>query len=344
MNPNHLADHKEALRDAILLRTGIAKSELPLHPNAGELARNETSLLKAAVEACGAYVAGPKSLSPTANFVRGLASNDFMDILNQVARSATVRKLSAHARHRAICDMRELRDFKTADFATMDMDVSLTEIRELSETVGGIAINAAKGLSAGLKTYGMNFFVTRDAIKNDDINLIVETFANAGAAASRLEAKTVYGLIESNPVLADGELMFHVDHGNLVGGLAADLGAALASLKNMETLSGEPADLDAAHLVVAPNLELATRKMLVEAGLKLNVIAAPWLAAGNWYLMADPGLAPSVALLHLKGSKGGLFIETVHTDAGSDGVMIGVRHDFAVVPIGRHGIVKGVGA
>lgn len=338
---NH-QDLLEAIRDAAALRAGIITPKAA-HPDAHLLASGGRNLLRDLAEAC--VPADMRGANAAGVFARGLGTSDFKNTLSSLLRSATVAKLTGFARHREFCDLRSLKTFMPHDFPRADVDVALVEILEDGE-VPPFAVDDSGGLSGRVRSWGRNLEFSRQSIINDDINFLVGVAANAGAAAARLEADLVYSLAETNPVLGDGELLFHVDHGNTVAAALDEsaLFAAMGALRTQRTPAGLPADLDARFLVVSAGLEGLARKLLFGAGLtEITVVAAAGLPAGRWLLFADPSLSPVIALLHLEGSGGGLDVAPARRKDGSvtDGVLLGIRHDAGVVAVGRVGAVRG---
>lgn len=340
---NSQQDQLEAIRDAAALRAGIITAK-QAHPEAHVIAASDSNLLQEMAIA-SVPPAQRNSGNPASVFGRGLTTSDFKNTLASLMRSATVGKLTGHARHRVFCDMRALKTFQPHDFPRADLDLALVAANEGSELPEMLIFDSGT-LSASINTWGRNISITRQIILNDDVKLLTGIVGNAGANAARLEAGLVYGLLESNPALADGELLFHAAHGNLVASALSisSLSAGLAALKTQPTPAGIAADLDAAYMVVEPDIEFAARTLLHGAGMdSITVIAAAALPTGRWYLFADPAQAPVVALLHLEGSSDGVTIGPASTRDGvsRDGVQMGIRFDVGVAAIGRVGAVRG---
>lgn len=343
MNPQ---DHKEALIDALTIRAGIKNASVGAHPAAEGFAEEE-NVMYALAESCAPSSARLGS-GPTARFVAGLNSNDFSAALGLAASRVIVSRLTAASEHRAICDVRELPNFISHSFPLIDTDPLLDEISESMEFANDVSVSAIDGLTARVRSFGKNVFCSRQLIKNDETELLFGFIGNVGSAAGRLEAKLVYDLIESNPVLGDQMSMFHADHGNLgaVAPLAlGSLSDGFAALRNMLLPSGEKANLAARYIVVAPGFELYARSLLKDYDVKsVGVVVAPWIASTNWYLVADPQVSPTISLLYLKGRSRGVVVGKPRVKSGQetrDGVSIGIRFDVGAVPVGRVGIYKG---
>lgn len=343
-------DFVQAHRDALLIRAGLRSASDPgIHPEAIVLASGDGNLVEALAEFCGngavqARVPG-YSGGPSAS---GITQADFGAALGGVLRVATVAGLTANTRHEQLCARIDVRDFLPRSFPSVALDTDLALVNELGEFKQA-TLSATGGLTAQIKTFGRNIAVSRRALLADDIGLIVRAFKNFGAAAARLEAKLIYGLIESNPTLSDAESMFNAPRGNILASALneATLGEAMGMLRALPDPFGEKQNLDAAVLAVEGKLEAPARRIVKDTGLDLEVVASPWLAAGRWYVLPSPDVAPVVGLLRLAGSKHpatvGPHSPRSDTSASAlDGAMFGVRVDTGVVALGRTAIRGGV--
>jgi len=340
------ADSMEALRDAILMRGGIIPHGGHVHPSAASLADSDTALLKSMAVMLGSTGSGRAGALPAGALAFGIGTDEFAGSLADLMRSASLGGMIPHVAHRKIVDTRSVPNFLVHKFCSADIDVELVgELRELAEISHVVRIEDSAGVPGSIKTYGRNIGISRSLILADDIGLVASMATRAGAAAAHLEAQAVYGLLESNPTMTDGEAMFHAGHGNIQAAAldASALGAAIGQLRRMTTPAGAVGNLDAAFLVVEPDLEYTALKLVRDAALPVTVIGSAWLAAGRWYLMASPAAAPVVALLRLGRSRGD--VQFWKTDKGAlknfDGVVMGVRFEFGVAPVGRMGAIRG---
>ncbi|MEW6294366.1 MAG: hypothetical protein AB1544_13845 [Pseudomonadota bacterium] len=340
MNPK---DHQAALRDALLIRAGaLSPNSHSCHPLASGFAKCEENLLRALAESY-CPPAGAGRSTPSAVLASGLTNSDFKSSLAAVFKVVTGRTFEVHAGHLKIAKTIELPNFKVHEVSSIDVDFALEEIGEGGEITALSTTEESVGLPAQIRSFGRTVLLSRELFVNDNINLMAELFRQAGAAAARLEAAMVYSLIESNPTLGDGGPMFHGDHGNVQASALdeSSLGAAMGKLRLMKTPSGDPANLAAAVLVVAPDLELAAQKMVHQCNLAMAVVGGAWLPLGRWYLAADPELSPCVGLLHLPGSENGVLVGPSRKKFQQDGVPLFVRLDSGVTALGRVGIVRG---
>jgi hypothetical protein len=258
------------------------------------------------------------------------------------------------AEHLSFCRSLPAPNFAPQEFVGADADLSLDAIPEGSEFKAVRIKVDGQRESASLATFGKNVVISRPTIANDDLDSLTNFFAGLGAAASRKEAQMVYSLLESNATLADGESMFHADHGNIVAtafGEAA-LGDAIRALRQQPTKAGNLANLRPAVLLVSADIEFVARKIVHESGMATAVVAAPhrpvevvgsaWLPTGRFYLFASPSVAPVVGRLFLKDSGDtSIIVGPGRKPENFDGQVLAVRADLAVLPLGRVGVIRG---
>lgn len=329
---HHPADILAAGPDAIAAAFGIKNRNE--HPLAADLATAPLSRL--------AFAAGlavrPQQAHETDRQVmaRGMRSSDFVTMLAATSMTLANRRFDAVAEHRAFCAQIECRDFKPTAISTTDVDGELQLVGEAGQIVQG-AVVFGNGTEATLRTFARILRASRQLIVNDQAGILADAAAQLGTAGARTEAREVYAALESNPTLDDGELVFHADHGNLIASAldATTLGQAMAALRTMTLVGGNKADLTAAHLVVAADLELASRKLVHEAGLQITVTASARLAPGRWYLLPSPEVAPAVGVLSLKGSAQAILVEPWQDDFDFDGATLRGRCDTGAVLVGR---------
>ena len=267
---------------------------------------------------------------------RGMASTDFATILAAASTTLANRRFTAQAEHRAFCAKIECRDFKPTHIASTEIDGELNAVGEGGEITQG-AVVIGNGVIAQLRTYSRILRASRTLVINDQVGMLSEAVAQLGTAGARTEAREVYAALESNPALDDGELVFHLDHGNIVAAAldATSLGQGMAALRTMTLVGGNKADLSAAHLVVAADLELAARKLIHEAGLQITVTATSHLPTGRWYLLPSPEAAPTVGVLKLKGSTQPILVEPWRDEFAFDGASMRARCDTGAALVAR---------
>ncbi|AJA26938.1 peptidase [Escherichia coli O157:H7 str. SS52] len=109
-----------------------------------------------------------------------------------------------------------LSDFKTAYRVGMGGFGSLRQVREGAEYK--YITTSDRKETIALATYGEIFSITRQAIINDDLNMLVDVPMKMGRAAKATIGDLVYKVLTDNPKLSDGKALFHADHKNIATG------------------------------------------------------------------------------------------------------------------------------
>ena len=214
-----------------------------------------------------------------------------------------------------------------------------------------------------VETWGKVIGITRQVIINDDLDAFTRIPALFGTAAATLESDVVWGIVTSNPNMADGVTLFHANHKNLAGtGTALDvanLGKARAQMAKQTGLDGKTVlNIRPAFLVVPSSLELTAEQLIAQNLVpakstdvvpqsirSLAVIAEPRLdpasGAVPWYLFASPSSIDTIEYAYLEGQDG-VYIET-RIGFDVDGVEVKARLDFGAKAIDWRGLFKNAG-
>lgn len=343
MNPQ---DFIQSHTHAIMLRGGLLSPDnAAVHPEALALSRSSESLIPRLAKFCADKEALTRSASARARSPSaGFSTTDFGNALASVMRVAVHRQLAANMDHTRICSEVNLPNFMPHKIGGARIDTTLLPADELGEFQDA-SFDDAPGLPAQLGTFGRNIHISRELLLTDDIGLITETIGGFGASAARLEAKTVYELLQSNPTMGDGEPMFDSEvHGNVLPLTFGEvnLSQAMGMLRDRRyepAAGGEPQNIAAAVLLVSNPLEMLAKNIVHQSGLNLEVIAAPWVLAGDWFLFPDPALVPVIGLLRLSGSKTPVLVDAKRDDLARDGTLLAVRADVGAVPLSRTAIM-----
>lgn len=252
-------------------------------------------------------------------------------------------------------------DFKDMHRLQLGEAPQLEKVNEAGEFKRGSLGEGKK--SYRVETWGKVIGITRQVIINDDLDAFTRIPALFGTAAATLESDVVWGIVTSNPTMADGVALFHANHKNLVGtGTALDvaaLGKARAQMAKQTGLDGKTVlNIRPAFLVVPSSLELTAEQLIaqnlvpakssdvVPASIRsLAVIAEPRLdpasGAVPWYLFASPSAIDTIEYAYLEGQDG----VTIETRMGFDvdGVEIKARLDFGAKAIDWRGLFKNLG-
>ncbi|MBK8211472.1 MAG: Mu-like prophage major head subunit gpT family protein [Rhodospirillales bacterium] len=252
-------------------------------------------------------------------------------------------------------------DFKDMHRLQLGEAPQLEKVNEAGEFKRG-SLGEGKE-SYRVETWGKVIGITRQVIINDDLDAFTRIPALFGTAAATLESDVVWGIVTSNPAMADGVALFHASHKNLVGtGTALDvanLGKARAQMAKQTGLDGKTVlNIRPAFLVVPSSLELTAEQLIaqnlvpakstdvVPASIRsLAVIAEPRLdpasGAVPWYLFASPSSIDTIEYAYLEGQDG-VYIET-RMGFDVDGVEVKARLDFGAKAIDWRGLHKNVG-
>ncbi|MCO3300610.1 Clp protease ClpP [Pseudomonas aeruginosa] len=259
-----------------------------------------------------------------------------------------------------------LSDFKTVHRVGLGEFPSLRQVREGAEykyvTVG------SRSQPIALATYGEIFSITRQAIINDDMNLLTDIPRKMGMAAKATIGDLVYAILTGNPVLSDGKALFHADHKNLQTGASSAL--SLESLSKAKTQmatqkteveGGKPRTLNIrpAFVLTPVALEDKAKQIIRSAsvpGAESNsgienpirnfaeVIGEPRLddnSATAYYLAARQG-SDTIEVAYLDGNE----LPYMEQQQGFtvDGAATKVRIDAGVGPLDFRGLQKSNGA
>jgi ATP-dependent protease ClpP protease subunit len=183
--------------------------------------------------------------------------SDFPLLLANVAEKAMMKGYEeAEETFQLWTTVGSLGDFKPGKRVDLNTFPTLDRVQDGGEykyaTVG------ERGETVQLATYGKLFSITRQTIINDDLGAFTKIPKLMGRAAIRTVGDLVYAILTSNPAMADGKALFHVDHANLLAGL----GVTTAGIDAMRVAMAKQTDGTAAAL----NIRLA--KILVPVALE----------------------------------------------------------------------------
>lgn len=344
----------DSIRAHLMARSGHAKAEAD---NAyGSYSLRE--LARASLADRGIGTAGMTNMQMV-----GLAfthsSSDFGNILLDVANKSVLMGWElAEETFERWTKKGQLSDFKTASRVGLGEFNSLRQVREGAEykyvTVGDSAQKIA------LATYGELFSITRQAIINDDMNMLTDIPMKMGMAAKATIGDLVYAVLTTNPVMADGVALFHASHGNLGAGVPSVAALDANRMLMRKQKSGSRALNIRPEFVLCPvALETTFNQIIKSSSVKgadvnagianpiqnfAEVIAEPRLddsSAVAWFLAAGQG-RDTIEVAYLDG------IDTPYIEQQNgfniDGVATKVRIDAGVAPLDHRGLVKSTGA
>ena len=273
----------------------------------------------------------------------GMSTGDFAQMLSEAVKSVTIATYQGQAEHLAFCYPVPCKDFRPSPIPAIDSDIVLEIVGENAEVQRGTAFTAAGSAQVSLTTYAKQIAVSRLLVINDQLSVLQQIFAQAGANAARLESKLVADCLEQNPNLDDGNVVFSTDSGNVIEATpTTGLGAAIAALRLQTTAAGQLSDNKARHLIVSPALEMEARELIFQKNLPfLQVTVMANLPPARWFVTADQALCPTVGVLRLFGTKDPVRVEPRRVPFEFDGQVLQVRADLGCCLLRRTGIIRG---
>jgi hypothetical protein len=246
-----------------------------------------------------------------------------------------------------------LPDFKDTNIIGLGDAPSLLLVRENAEFTYGAMSDT--GMTYRLQTYGRIIAITRQAVINDDKRLFSRIPTQFGFKARDLESDLVWGLVISNPTMADGYALFSSQHGNLGAGAAitvASVAAGRTAMAQQRSAEGGFITVRPTYLVVGPAKQTEAEQFLTAVAAtqttavnpfagKLQLIVEPRITDNSWYLVADPSSIDTIELSHLEGQEG-VFIET-QAGFDVDGIKTKARLDVGAATIDFRGFYRNPG-
>lgn len=321
------------------------------------------TLLELARESLGNAGVNTRGLSRDEVATRALHStSDFPEILAAVTNKTLRQAYEAYPRtFMLFCRQVLATDFKAMHRVQLGEAPQLLEVGESGEFKRGTLGKSKE--SYKVKTYGRVVAITRQVLINDDLDAFTRIPAMYGNSIAQLESDVVWGIVTSNPAMADGTALFHANHRNLAGtGAALDVtsvGAARAAMAKQTGLDKKTVlNIRPAFLIVPAALELKSEQLVAQNLVPaqsgnvvpqsirtLAPISEPRLDAVSetaWYLAASPNQIDTIEYAYLEGQQGA-YIET-RNGFDVDGVEIKCRLDFGAKAIDWRGLYKNPGA
>lgn len=261
---------------------------------------------------------------------------------------------AAPSQIRRIARETSAKDFRAKTSIQFKEGGALEKVNEHGEFRRGTFVETGESYAIG--TYGKIFGLTRQALINDDLDLLSTVPRRLGSYASAFESSFLAKLLETPPKMSDGVALFHATHGNLAGTGTAisvtSLGAARLALRRQKGIAGEVVAVEPKFLVVPPELETLAEQTLADinaskaedvnvfAG-RLELVVEPHLGnAQSWYLAAGQ-VETGLEFAYLEGESG----PQIETRQGFDidGTEWKVRLDFGGGFVDHRGIFKNPG-
>lgn len=307
--------YRAAASDALLMRSSLGGGIKNPAPGAADLRGYD--LREFARECCrrsGIAVGGDvmemvgRAFTSTSDFPAILADTAHRAVRMGAAEAAETFEVWTGESNAT--DFREHTGVSLDSFSTLDLVPEGGEYHHGQTSDGKVPYSVA--------TYGKLFSITRQAIVNNDFNVLTKIPAAMGRAGMRTVGNLVYGIVTGNPQLVDGVALFSGSRNNL---------AAAGGKVNVDTFNagvvamGTHADAQGTALNIAPVFMLLPIALRSLAHQLLNTqvigtqaqpnVANPWYGAVQpvtdarldtadnkaWYLLAGKGQSVDVAWL-----------------------------------------------
>jgi hypothetical protein len=211
-------------------------------------------------------------------------------------------------------------DLKEITRAQLGDAPDLLPVKEGEEYKRGTMSEAAERYR--IEKFGRVIALTEETIINDDLDAFTRLPAMIGRAAADKESDLIWAIITSNPVMGDGDALFHANHGNTdSAGVISDttLTTARKLMRLQAGLDGRKLNLFPAFLMVPAALETTALKFLAteirptKAGDvntfkgQLTPIVEPRLdddSASKWYVAASVNQVDIIERAYLQGRRG----------------------------------------
>lgn len=227
---------------------------------------------------------------------RAMTTSDFPMILANVANRSLHEGFDGAAETWSEwCATGSVADFKPNTIASISAADSLDEIPENTEYKRGKFQDAAEEFQ--LATYGKLFAITRQALINDDLSALSDIPHAHGESAARKIGDLTYSVLTQNPIMGDGQTLFHSSHNNIgTGGVPSptSLSEAIAGMGMQKDISGNKRLNIRPHFFIAPRAlegicEVMFRSEYFDATAKNSTTVNPY--SGDYFTrIYDPRL------------------------------------------------------
>lgn len=248
--------------------------------------------------------------------------------------------------YRMFMARRNFNDFKAHSFLRVGDFPVLEALGEGGEIKTGTISESREQIT--LATYAKGVRVTRQMLVNDDLGAFSDFAGMIGRRVVDYENSLAFAVVTSGsgagPNLADGSAVFTTGRSNRsASGAAIDvttLATARQKLREKTSLDGLKLNLAPRYLLTGPAYETiawqyASAQYTPATAATTNPFRGVYepivdanITGNNWYLFADPGVAPVYAYGFLNGAEGPQ-VRTTNPPSTDGAVQIDVWMDFA---------------
>lgn len=339
----------DSVSNAILARSGLGELERDNIYNGMRL----DALARASLTDRGIGIAGMNNRD-----IVGLAfthsSSDFGNILMNIANKAVLKGWEeAPETYQRWTQKGTLTDFRPTKRVGLNTFGSLDKVEEGGEYKYGTI--GDRGEDIVLASYGKLLTLSRQAIINDDMQMLTRIPQLMGRSARRTIGDLVYAILTGTYKMSDGKALFHADHNNIVKSSKPDVDTLSKGKTAMRTQKDGKASLNIMPgFVLSPvaledKLNQVIRSTSVEgAGADVinpianfaEVIGEPRLdeASASMFYQTAAQAFDTIEVAYLDG----IEEPYIEQQAGFtvDGVATKVRIDAGVAPLDYRTFVK----
>lgn len=187
-------------------------------------AHSLTDLARDCLATAGYRVSGLSTHDLARKVLALQTTSDFPVVLEDTMHKMLLQGFRAQpGSWRQFCKVGSVSDLREYKRITPGLISNLTGVDEHGNyRAKPIPDGEAESISASL--VGNIIGVTADVLINDDLNYIETRARGVGLAAEMTLDQGVYTILNSNPVMADGTVLFHADHNNLADGTVVPVG------------------------------------------------------------------------------------------------------------------------
>lgn len=309
-------------------------------------------------------VTNAQRLSNEELFKRALSPDgQFASILDSsVNKSMATAYKVANTTYRAWTGIGSNTDFKDA---TVYQISEAGELEKMTQT-GEFKFDEMKdqGVKKSIATFGRTFGITRQALINDDIDVLTKIPAAYVRAADRGVNKLVYKNLKENVKIYDGKELFHAAHNNLgTAGAMSDttLSQLRTNMRKQKNLRGkETLNISPQFLLVPAGLETTAMKFLNSTALPgqdnagvsniwrnsfdlvVDAELDPTTGALPYYVAANPADIDTIEVTYLNGDD----MPKLESRLGFDflGIEYRIYIDYGVTVLDYRGLGMNAGA
>ena len=256
----------------------------------------------------------------------------------------------------ALCTTVPLSDFRQVERITLGGYGDLPTVAEGADYAAQASPkDTAEKYSPAKK--GGTESITLEAVRNDDVGLVMRLPTQLSRAAKRTLSSVVGTILTANGNMADGVALFHGTHNNLgTTALSGDaLNAARTAMRKQTTQdTTKRVGIGPRSIVVPFELEKTAFDLFRRDtnndqnfinSLSLDVVPCPELTdANDWYLFTDPADIPTIEVGFLDGQQEPELFVQDNPSVGSlftaDKITYKIRHIYGAKAVDFRGMFK----